>query len=222
MTKLSVISAVLALAIPIASAAENPARDHWYIQGEGGISFPASTEVTSLYDPGYNGEVQAGYFLTKEFALGLEGGFDFFPLDKQQAINSLEQQYGITGVTGSTNAGLTHFSIDLMGRYYPPLPSVLKVYLFLGIGAAFDSLAGNFNLSWQGTSYTGSFVPQNWTNLEMVPGLGVDLPLSNSMDFFAEGRAVVDFVPTGGPNPESYGTPIVGIPLQAGVLYHFP
>lgn len=201
---------------------ELPFHGQWYIQGEGGVGFPVSGLETSLYDPGYSGEIQVGYQFAKDFALGLEGRQDFLPWDQQQVILLLEQQYGLTGVTGTTTAGLTHRSLDLVGRYYPPFFKPFRLYVFLGAGVAFDYFGGNYNGSWSGYNLSGSFTPENWTNFELVPGLGVAFPLSSQFNVFAEGKVVVDYSATDGSNPESQESPIVGIPVQAGISYTLP
>lgn len=204
------------------SAVEAPFHGQWYIQAEGGVGFPVSGLETALYDPGTSGEIQAGYQFTKDFALGLEGRQDFLPWDRQQVILWVEQQYGVTGVTGTTTIGITHRSLDLVGRYYPPFFKPFQLYLFCGAGVAFDYLGGNYNGSWNGYTVKGSWPPGNWTNFELVPGLGVAFPLSNQLNIFAEGKVVVDYSPTSGSNPESEESPIVGIPIQAGLEYTIP
>lgn len=208
------------------SLAEGPVESsfhgRWFIQGAGGVGFPVSGLETSIYDPGYSGEIQVGYQFNKDFSMGLEGRLDNLPWDQQEVILSLEQQYGVTGVTGSTNIAFTHRSLDLVGRYYPPFFKPFQLYLFLGAGVAFDYLGGDYSGSWNGINVSGSITPGNWTNFELVPGIGLTCPLSDDLDVFVEGKVVLDYSATDGSNPESVDTPIVGIPVQAGLSYSIP
>jgi hypothetical protein len=152
----------------------------------------------------------------------VESSLAFLPLDRQEAIHAVEQQYGLTGVTGSTTARFTQLSFDLVGRYYLPFLQSPRLYLFLGVGVAFDSFGGDYSVSWPGFSQTGAFVPESWTNFELAPGLGIAFPVSNQLNAFVQGKVILDFAPTDGPNPESNATPIVGIPVLAGFQFTFP
>jgi hypothetical protein len=189
-----------------------PSSGHGVLQFQGGLFLPVSGQAATLLSPGFTGEVMAGYAFDSSFTLGLDVGFFNLPYAAPPLLNAFNLK-GVPGVALTSVPALNHTPVELVGQYTIPTDFPLKPYLLFGLGLAFDSINGTAAADDQGNHLVLTFPNQNFTNFEMDEGLGITFASWNTLQFFIQGKIALDFDSAG----ESGDTPIVAIPLQAGI-----
>ena len=193
----------------------------WFIQLQGGGRFPVSDDAAVRFNAGPHIEGGIGYVFSDGFTLGLESGTGWLNYSAQPFINQVQQQYAVTGATAETgNVYLTHTPLEIFGQYSFLTNSSFAPYVFLGAGVAFDvAHGGSVEVDHQGTAWLFDIPSDRWINLELDPGFGVVLAISDLTKIFLQGKLEMDFAPTTGSHVESSDSPLIMIPVQAGVKF---
>ncbi len=198
---LGLVIVVLAVTVHAASAAKSEDPGQWLVQVEGGANIPISSQAASQLCVGWGAEGQVGYAFSRAFFLSVESGFNNLPVQSARLSS---------GVSESVN----HVPLEAVGQFNLDTGSGVWPYILVGVGVAFDS-----------TNFTGYAPPSgtttSWTNFELDPGLGVAFDLSKNINVFVQGKLAMDFETTTGSSQEFSDSPLILIPVQAGVNFLF-
>jgi hypothetical protein len=186
------------------------------IQIDGGLFVPASSQAASQLTPGYAFGGMVGYALTPHFTLGLEGGSDELNYNTSVILAA-------AGVANNSAYNLTmptfgHVPVEVFGQYSFG-ESIVKPYVFLGCGIAFDSVNGKEILTENGLPIYSQTINNSWTNLEIDPGAGMEIAVDQHENIFLQAKLDMDFGPTansGSTMAETTDSPIIVVPLEIG------
>jgi outer membrane protein W len=200
-----------------AGAASSSSSGNWFVQVEGGLGIPISSQAATVFSPGFSGEAQVGYAFSKDFSLSVESGFDSLPFNTTTA----QKNAGISGATFTSVPSLTHIPLELVGQYNISTGGSVTPYVLVGVGVCFDSAGGTLSGSYQGTSFSQATTSQSYTNFELDPGIGVSFEIAKQFNIFVQGKLDMDFGATTGANAESTDNPIMIIPVEVGLNLSF-
>jgi hypothetical protein len=186
------------------------------IQIEGGLFVPASSQAASQLTPGYALGGMVGFAFTPHFTLGLEVGSDELNYNTSVILAA-------AGVANNPAYNLTmptfgHVPVEVFGQYSFG-ESIVKPYVFLGCGIAFDSVNGKEVLTENGLPIYSQTINNSWTNLEIDPGAGVEFKVDKYENIFLQAKLDMDFGPTANSSStmaETTDSPIIIVPLEIG------
>lgn len=169
-------------------------NQQWIERVEGSLGIPASSDTSSVLNPGFGGGLAVGYRLEPHLSLSLSSGY---------------YQYAVKNIPASSTGG--YFS-------YVPLETVIncnfgagsfRPYVSFGIGVALNT----YSLS-SGALQTNNFE----TSFLMSPAVGFLQIISPKAALFVEGRMDMDFRANNALGMAT-GTPSIFVPIQAGLTF---
>jgi hypothetical protein len=187
----------------------NPVGEHFVVQLDGGPVLPISGAAATVYGSGLGLDGRIGYAFDDVFSIGLEIGF--YDLGVAPAV--LSSVPGGYGFPAGATADTSHIPVLLdMQIYFGDSGAPIQPYLVLAGGLSFD--ADNI----QGASYKAG-VNYSWTNFELDPAVGVAFMLNRTTNIFIQTKWAMDFDDNSSSTAESADSPIMLIPLQAGLSF---
>jgi hypothetical protein len=194
------------------------------------VNFPFSANAFRQYFPAFGFDLNVEFPLDKNLSLGLESGFQQFPVNQVAIAGPFEQDTGQPLPYGSTFAGGWNY-LPLFALVKFSLPDdkfAITPYIFVGAGAAFN---------W--VTYTATpnstTVSTAETDLLETQGIGLGVRVAPGVELFTQCRLDLDF--TGQNNSDtvtvtnssgesatgkgyiSGDNPTVFMPLQVGVRF---
>jgi hypothetical protein len=169
-----------------------------------GIGLPISSNLGKAYSLGFNVELGAGYKVTDQFSLWIDVDLDL--------LNSKNDV-----LTNNNNFTLGEAAFWVKYRI---LTSDLSPTIFFGPGLSYNENRSNSVLLYdQNTGYES--VPVNAYEFDFLVegGLGLDLKMVEGIHAFLQGKMTYDFTSVHFAGFASTDSPIVVVPLEAGVLF---
>lgn len=169
-----------------------------------GIGLPISSNLGNAYSLGFNVELGVGYKVTDQISLWIDVDLDLFN-SKNNAL------------TGGNNFTLAEAAFWVKYRI---LTSDLSPTIFFGPGLSYNENRSNSVLLYdQNTGYES--VPVNAYEFDFLVegGLGLDLKMVEGIHAFLQGKLTYDFTSAHFAGFASTDSPLVAVPLEAGILF---
>ncbi len=191
---------------PVPAEAQAKGKSPWMSSIGLGVGLPVSPHLEQAYTLGFNVNLGAGYKVNDAFSVWLDVALDLFS-SKNDVL------------TQDNKFTLINASLWVKYRF---LTSDFSPYLFAGPGLAY-----NENRSDQAPIYdpdTGiAYSPINAYEVDFLAegGLGLEIKMAQGASAYLQTRLTYDFVSTHFANYAYTDSPIVIVPLEAGVLFGF-
>jgi hypothetical protein len=223
-----IAGAAFAMALTVSlSWAEPIALGHWVLGLGPLLGNPTSSNSADQLEYGFGGEAYLGYDFDGQFSLGVESGYQGYPVKAGDAISDYQLLTGKPLSPGMTvDAFVSCIPVFAMAKY-AFTGKGFKPYALLGAGLAFNFADATIQSG--GVAYRSSVKE---TDFLLSPGFGGAFTLSKGLDFFTQGRLDLNFTSnnysdtidvslpsfTGGvPGNLSQDHPTINIVVQSGL-----
>jgi opacity protein-like surface antigen len=190
----SAVITPVATKAPKAAASTGPSNGGFFIQVDGGLVLPVSSQASTVFGSGWDALGKVGIAFDNTWSLGIKSGYSSLPYSSTTAANFNEVPLLLEGQFNITD-----------GPFTP--------YITLGAGVVFDSIS--FTNVVTNPSFTTS-----WTNFALDPGIGFSYAFDKSFKLFLEADWIMDFQNTGtNVSAEGSDNPLMLIPVNLGVNF---
>jgi len=192
-----------ALGIAATPALSNVVAEHLVLQIDGGMVPSVSSSAASVFGTGFGFDGRFSFAADDVFSIGLESGYYSFGVNVKN-----------TSLPSNATSSLTEIPLLIaMQVNLGDSGGLVQPYFVLAGGLAIDA----YTLT--GAAFAPGVV-SSWTNFEFAPAIGVGFPLDRSATLFVQAKWVMDFGDNSSSNAESADSPIMFVPIQAGVNFN--
>jgi hypothetical protein len=192
-----------AFSTPAVQVVSNPVAEHLVLQLDGGIVPSVSSAAASVFGTGFGFDGRFSFAADDVFSIGLESGYYSFGVNVKN-----------TSLPSNATSSLIHIPVLIaMQVNLGDSGGFVQPYFVLAGGLAFDA----YTLT--GAAFQPGVV-SSWTNFEFDPTLGVAFTLDKSTNLFVQAKWALDCGSNNGSNAESPDSPIMFVPIQAGVNFN--
>jgi hypothetical protein len=172
-----------------AAASTGPSNGGFFIQVDGGLVLPVSSQASTAFGTGWDALGKVGIAFDNTWSLGIKSGYSSFPYSGNVAANLNEVPLLLEGQFNITD-----------GPFTP--------YITLGAGVVFDSVSFSNGVTYPGTT-------SSWTNFALDPGIGFSYAFDKSFKLFIAADWLMDFQAA----TQGVDNPLMLIPVNLGVNF---
>jgi hypothetical protein len=199
----SVLPKPPALGVAATPALNNAVGEHLVFQIDGGVVPSVSSSAASVLGTGFGFDGRFSFAADDVFSIGLESGYYSFGVNVKN-----------TSLPSNATSSLTEIPLLIaMQVNLGDSGGLVQPYFVLAGGLAIDA----YTLT--GAAFAPGVV-SSWTNFELAPAVGVGFPLDRSTALFVQAKWIMDFGDNSSSNAESADSPIMFVPIQAGVNFN--
>jgi opacity protein-like surface antigen len=196
----SVVATPSATSVPKASASVVSSNGGFFIQADGGLVLPVSSQAATALSAGWDALGKVGYAFDNAWSLGIKSGYSSEPGANAYFTSAVKANFNQVPLVLEGQINLTD------GPFTP--------FVTLGAGLVFDSIS--YTVS---GGYASSGKSPNWTNFALDPGIGFSYAFDKSFKLFIEADYLIDFENSNqtSATSEFADNPLMLIPINVGV-----